>query len=320
MSWSGVIHLWQHSDDFRAMFSGFLRQAPFENYFFEMPPVSRNSLQDYCEFVLVNAHDSFDRMSASPQAFARQLETSKERGEQLQFAAFLNLNGDTMLIAPHDLWSLGMLSERSKDPDVVACYLNIGMFFRHCPAQQNDALWEALGEQLSIRFTTSALQTPVYVSTSGLGVPWLHVRLDTFPKYYTFEPYRSHENSSIFRKLATWINEVRQAFKNNTISLSDFDALRNSELRDLAFKYLATKREVDAALDNNEPRLALIDLVLAKVPQKECNELCQSIRQNWELIKVEAKQIVGRFGELKDTIHDAFRHIARSISLDGLGL
>ncbi len=29
------------------------------------------------------------------------------------------------------------------------------------------------------------------VSTNGLGVAWLHVRLDTRPKYYTFQPYRT---------------------------------------------------------------------------------------------------------------------------------
>jgi hypothetical protein len=29
-----------------------------------------------------------------------------------------------------------------------------------------------------------------WVSTSGLGVPWVHVRLDERPKYFQFGPYR----------------------------------------------------------------------------------------------------------------------------------
>jgi hypothetical protein len=31
---------------------------------------------------------------------------------------------------------------------------------------------------------------PVWLSTAGGGVSWLHVRLDDQPKYYGFEPYR----------------------------------------------------------------------------------------------------------------------------------
>ena len=31
----------------------------------------------------------------------------------------------------------------------------------------------------------------IWLSTSGLGVYWLHVRLDTRPKYYQYAPYRA---------------------------------------------------------------------------------------------------------------------------------
>ena len=40
------------------------------------------------------------------------------------------------------------------------------------------AVKEALGEQ------------PLWVSTSGLGVYWLHVRLDSSPKYFQHTPYK----------------------------------------------------------------------------------------------------------------------------------
>ena len=32
---------------------------------------------------------------------------------------------------------------------------------------------------------------PLWVSTSGAGVYWLHLRLDSYPKYYTYAPYRN---------------------------------------------------------------------------------------------------------------------------------
>ena len=30
---------------------------------------------------------------------------------------------------------------------------------------------------------------PLWVSTNGAGVAWLHVRLDSTPKYYSYRPY-----------------------------------------------------------------------------------------------------------------------------------
>jgi hypothetical protein len=40
------------------------------------------------------------------------------------------------------------------------------------------AVDEQLGEQ------------PLWLSTAGTGIFWLHVRLDSRPKYYTYQPYR----------------------------------------------------------------------------------------------------------------------------------
>jgi len=34
---------------------------------------------------------------------------------------------------------------------------------------------------------------PTWLSTAGGGVAWLHVRLDTRPKYYRYNPYRAIE-------------------------------------------------------------------------------------------------------------------------------
>jgi NADH:ubiquinone oxidoreductase subunit len=33
-------------------------------------------------------------------------------------------------------------------------------------------------------------EQPVWLSTAGMGVAWLHVRLDDRPKYYGYSPYR----------------------------------------------------------------------------------------------------------------------------------
>jgi hypothetical protein len=33
----------------------------------------------------------------------------------------------------------------------------------------------------------------MWLSTSGLGVAWLHIRLDSTPKYYQHQPYTSRD-------------------------------------------------------------------------------------------------------------------------------
>jgi hypothetical protein len=30
---------------------------------------------------------------------------------------------------------------------------------------------------------------PIWLSTAGMGVAWLHIRLDERPKYYSHKPY-----------------------------------------------------------------------------------------------------------------------------------
>jgi hypothetical protein len=42
---------------------------------------------------------------------------------------------------------------------------------------------ETMTEQLD-------LKEPLWLSTAGQGVFWLHVRLDRYPKYYNHAPYR----------------------------------------------------------------------------------------------------------------------------------
>jgi hypothetical protein len=86
---------------------------------------------------------------------------------------FDNLGGDAMLIAPCPG------GERSN-------YSHLASFVATAPAPQQDALWQAVGRAMEKRIGAR----PLWVSTAGLGVAWLHVRLDDRPKYYRHAPYR----------------------------------------------------------------------------------------------------------------------------------
>ena len=87
-------------------------------------------------------------------------------------ATFGSLGGDAILVAP---CPAGPGSD----------YAHLAKFVRTAPQERQLAFWRAVGEAMESRVGT----TPVWLSTSGHGVAWLHVRLDSRPKYYLHSEY-----------------------------------------------------------------------------------------------------------------------------------
>jgi len=162
-----ALNLWEHDEAFRSFFTGILSSTPFKAYRWETPPVSRANLNRPFEFVLVDAPEL--ARPADSAAF-REHFSSDAQG----IVAFENLGGDAMMVVPSP-----------RGPDTA--YGHLGAFIRNAPPAQTHALWESLGkivrQQISDR--------PLWLSTAGDGVAWLHVRLDSRPKYYSYAPYRA---------------------------------------------------------------------------------------------------------------------------------
>lgn len=169
LCYGDVLDLWQSEQGFRSFFISLLADAPFAAYFWETPPVTETSLEQAFEFVLVDGPQLVG-LSSDQSAF-REHFTSADVGEEI--VTFANLGKDAVLIAPRPRVSL-------------FAYPHIAVFAREAPEAQNHALWERVGAVLEQRLC----QHPIWLSTAGLGVPWLHVRLDSRPKYYNFQPYR----------------------------------------------------------------------------------------------------------------------------------
>jgi hypothetical protein len=87
--------------------------------------------------------------------------------------AFENLGRDAQLIVPYPILTQNV-------------YAHFASFIRGAPENQKHDLFMVLANSLKSRIH----QKPTWVSTSGLGVYWLHIRLDTSPKYYSYQPYR----------------------------------------------------------------------------------------------------------------------------------
>jgi hypothetical protein len=161
-----VVRLWRDDPEFNEFWRESLREIAPPAYCWECPPLTTESVARPFECVFV-ASPLLARYPPDPAPFAEFFTPG------CSVATFENLGKDALLVAP--------------------CPGAAGSNFAHlasfvataAPAQQS-ALWQAVAVALQSRIGMS----PAWLSTAGLGVFWLHVRLDSRPKYYRHAPYR----------------------------------------------------------------------------------------------------------------------------------
>ena len=165
LSWADCLRGWRNDAGFRERFGQALADAPFEAFRWECLPVTADSIEQPFECVLIDAPELLRKADGSD--FTEHFEAS---APVLRFA---NLGGDAELVVPRPM----------AEP---AAYPHLGAFLRQAPAAQRDALWQAVAAAVDDCLGVA----PLWLSTAGDGVPWLHIRLDSRPKYYRHAPYR----------------------------------------------------------------------------------------------------------------------------------
>jgi hypothetical protein len=95
--------------------------------------------------------------------------------------SFFNLGHDAMLIIP--------CFRTQKNNEVVeppSYMTHFSSFIKSANTLHISNLWSCLGSQVLqlMQNTENNLMEKIWISTSGLGVSWLHIRLDSFPKYH----------------------------------------------------------------------------------------------------------------------------------------
>lgn len=166
LSFAAVMQGWRTEPGFRSFFNQLLASQPYTAFRWETPGVTAVTLTRLFECVVLDA-PSLDR-PADFSSFTQPFKTIAD-----DVADFPNLGGDAMLVVP---------ARRTTDH----AYGHLAAFVRQAPATHQDALWQRVGDVLSRRIGTK----PVWLSTAGAGVPWLHVRFDDQPKYYGYRPFR----------------------------------------------------------------------------------------------------------------------------------
>ena len=182
----GMTILSQDTSESRQMandISTLISYSAFDGVFFEMPGVNSSTISSMpFEFVLVNAPllARFAESNSDQYAFEEHL---GECAETQTCCAFDNLGGDARLIAPRR-----MRDDRPRQPEV---YSHLAAFVRGADEGQIVDMWKlSASEYLRTVQERRTTGRRTWFSTSGLGVAWLHVRLDSYPKYYQYGPFK----------------------------------------------------------------------------------------------------------------------------------
>lgn len=154
------------SEEFRNFYNKYLAVSKFDAFFWENKPIAKHTLQNIYECNLINSDYLAERLPDF-QTFSTRFKNDKSA------VSFPNLGGDAQLIVPCP----------QKNHSV---FTHIGSFVREADREQVNAFWKLVAKEALNCIGTE----PSWLSTSGLGVFWLHVRIDSFPKYYQTEEYK----------------------------------------------------------------------------------------------------------------------------------
>ena len=157
----------KNDEGFRGFFIASLQDVPYEAYRWETPGYTEATLDQEFGFVVLS-DSSIDR-KANSKPFEYYIS-----GESESVVSFQSLGKDAHLVVP---------SRTSAE----ANYCHLASFTNTAPMSQQQKLWSIVGKVGIERASSS----PVWLSTAGGGVAWLHVRFDTRPKYYHYEKFKA---------------------------------------------------------------------------------------------------------------------------------
>ena len=139
-----------------------------EAFYWELPPLTTATIDRDTEFVLIEA-PMLARFAPERAPFASYF----DRAPDEDVIVFSNLGGDAVMVVP---------CPRGPDDN----YPHLAAFLRGAGKQQVRELWRRTAQEM----LRNIGERPTWLSTAGGGVAWLHIRLDSRPKYYSHAPYR----------------------------------------------------------------------------------------------------------------------------------
>ncbi|CAB9522540.1 expressed unknown protein [Seminavis robusta] len=178
MTWTQSMAASSPSSTLAQELSYLIDSSGFPGVFFETPGVtSQTAEHQTMQLCIIEARNlaQFATSQASSSAFDEHLRKCPPTRDACQFT---NLGGDAQLVAP---------LHKPNTNDVT--YSHLAAFVRGAPKEQVAGTWKHVASTYLHMLQTRDPARPVWLSTQGEGVPWLHFRFDDRPKYYSYRPF-----------------------------------------------------------------------------------------------------------------------------------
>jgi len=172
LSFKRLLKLLEEDASFIDWYSQLLAKCPFQAFYWENPPLYSENIDRGVEFVLLE-EPLLEKVTPQPEPFNSYFLDSNDK----EIIVFPNLGGDALLIVPKPIGSFDM-------------YPHLAKFLRSAPKSQVRSLWH----QTALTVQKNLGSIPKWLSTAGLGVAWLHIRLDSQPKYFRYSLYKKIVN------------------------------------------------------------------------------------------------------------------------------
>ena len=167
LTYDQALHLLGEDASFREFLTELLAQSKYTAFRWETPPLTTSRVNRPFEFVLVN--NPYLDMDPEPEVFSPYFSGVEA---SVQVLPILNLGKTATMIVPRQIVE-------------ARAYTHVAAFVRKAPSAQIHALWECVAA--TVRKELS--KKPLWLSTAGGGVAWLHVRIEAIPKYYSYRLY-----------------------------------------------------------------------------------------------------------------------------------
>ncbi len=166
LTYNQVLDYWETDIGFADFYISIFRKCGYYSYVWESPPLSSTSLDQEYEFVIINAPISSD----NPDSKTYKPYFSLKENDGI--VCFPNLGNDALLIVPSPVRK-------------YSNYSNLANFFKEATREQQRSIWKVTARKIKENLSDK----PTWVSVAGGGISWLHIRLDTIPKYYRYLKY-----------------------------------------------------------------------------------------------------------------------------------
>ena len=192
------------TDEFIDTLTKQMNQFPYYAYFLEFPPITLNNYKKIpFEFMLIPSEELLTvepdyspfakkfikSNSCSSTTSNNQDNPSSSRSSFSQsdsnyngVITFANLSGDSRLVVPCPY------TENDQNINITLNFAHVAKFLKNANKELIRETWKCIVNEATKTMITDH-NKKLWISTSGLGVSWIHFRLDSRPKYYHWDEY-----------------------------------------------------------------------------------------------------------------------------------